>query len=98
MANPLHWLGKSLDHHAVSGMTALRNVSAIVRGPLLKSRAHAAGTAAGPAGKDIMHPTFVKLFIEPDADDLLAEEEIRRRRAGRSLARPGGRSRAGRLP
>jgi len=28
-----------------------------------------------------MHPTFVKLFIETDADDLLAEEEDRRRRA-----------------
>ena len=31
-----------------------------------------------------MHPTFVKLFIDPDPGDLLAEEEIRRRRAGRS--------------
>jgi hypothetical protein len=31
-----------------------------------------------------MHPTFVKLFIETDADDLLAEEEDRRRRARRS--------------
>ena len=28
-----------------------------------------------------MHPTFVKLFIETDADDLLAEEEAKRRRA-----------------
>jgi hypothetical protein len=28
-----------------------------------------------------MHPTFVKLFIETDADDLLDEEEARRRRA-----------------
>ncbi len=28
-----------------------------------------------------MHPTFVKLFIEADADDLLAEEEDRRRRS-----------------
>ena len=28
-----------------------------------------------------MHPMFVKLFIETDADDLLAEEEAERRRA-----------------
>src|SRR5262249_28139339 len=39
-------------------------------------------------GRDIMHPMFVKLFIETDADDLLAEED-RRRRARRSRrARP----------
>ena len=31
-----------------------------------------------------MHPTFVKLFIETDADDLLADEGARRRRARRS--------------
>ncbi len=31
-----------------------------------------------------MHPMFVKLFIETDADDLLAEEEAKRRRARRS--------------
>ena len=31
-----------------------------------------------------MHPMFVKLFIEPDADDLLAEEEDRRRSARRA--------------
>jgi hypothetical protein len=31
-----------------------------------------------------MHPMFVKLFIEPDADDLLAEEEAKRRRVRRS--------------
>jgi hypothetical protein len=28
-----------------------------------------------------MHPMFVKLFLDPDADDLLADEEDRRRRA-----------------
>ena len=28
-----------------------------------------------------MHPMFVKLFLEPDADDLLADEEERRRHA-----------------
>jgi hypothetical protein len=28
-----------------------------------------------------MHPMFVKLFLEDDADDLLADEEERRRRA-----------------
>ena len=27
-----------------------------------------------------MHPMFVKLFFESDADDLLAEEEVKRRR------------------
>lgn len=31
-----------------------------------------------------MHPMFVKLFIETDADDLLAEDEAKRRRARRS--------------
>jgi hypothetical protein len=28
-----------------------------------------------------MHPMFVKLFLEPDADDLLADEEEKRRHA-----------------
>jgi len=28
-----------------------------------------------------MHPMFVKLFLDPDADDLLADEEERQRRA-----------------
>jgi hypothetical protein len=37
-----------------------------------------------PRGRGIMHPTFVKLFLETDADDLLAEEEVKRRRARRS--------------
>ena len=37
-----------------------------------------------PRGRGIMHPMFVKLFIEADADDLLAEEEVKRRRARRS--------------
>jgi hypothetical protein len=32
-----------------------------------------------------MHPMFVKLFLEADPDDLLADEEQRRRRA--NLAR-----------
>ena len=31
-----------------------------------------------------MHPMFVELFIETDADDLVAEEEVKRRRARRS--------------
>ena len=32
-----------------------------------------------------MHPMFVKLFLEPDANDLLAdEEEKKRRRAARA--------------
>jgi hypothetical protein len=50
-----------------------------------------------------MHPMFVTLFLETDADDLLAEEEARRRgrraRAGRSAtaARAAARDR-GRRP
>jgi hypothetical protein len=46
-----------------------------------------------------MHPMFVKLFIETDADELLAEED-RRRRARRSrragsamIVRPAARDR-----
>jgi len=31
-----------------------------------------------------MHPMFVKLFLEDGADDVLAEEEDRRRSANRS--------------
>ena len=38
-----------------------------------------------------MHPMFVKLFLENDADDVLAEEEDRRRAANR--ARRSGRAR-----
>jgi hypothetical protein len=34
----------------------------------------------GPA----MHPMFVKLFLENDADDVLAEEKDRRRTANRA--------------
>jgi len=34
--------------------------------------------------EDIMHPMFVMLFLEPDADDLLADEEAKRRRATRA--------------
>jgi hypothetical protein len=35
-------------------------------------------------GRGIMHPMFVKLFLEPDADDLQAEEEALRRSARRA--------------
>jgi hypothetical protein len=31
--------------------------------------------------RNIMHPMFVTLFIETDADDLLTEEQDRKRRA-----------------
>jgi hypothetical protein len=41
----------------------------------------------------IMHPVFVTLFIETDTDDLLAEEQDRKRRA--HAARRG---RAARIP
>jgi hypothetical protein len=34
-----------------------------------------------------MHPMFVKLFLENDADDLLAEDEDRRRAANRARRR-----------
>src|SRR4029077_18069873 len=37
--------------------------------------------STGRAEEDVMHPMFVKLFLEPDADDLLADEEERRRHA-----------------
>ena len=39
-----------------------------------------------------MHPLFVKLFIETDADDLLSEEQDRKRRA--RAARRGRSARA----
>ncbi len=31
-----------------------------------------------------MHPMFVKLFIEPDTDDLLTEDEDKKRRVRRA--------------
>jgi hypothetical protein len=31
-----------------------------------------------------MHPMFVKLFIEPDSDDLLAADEDKKRRVRRA--------------
>jgi hypothetical protein len=31
--------------------------------------------------RNIMHPMFVTLFLETDADDLLSEEQDRKRRA-----------------
>ena len=31
-----------------------------------------------------MHPMFVKLYLENDADDMLAEDESRRRAANRA--------------
>jgi hypothetical protein len=34
-----------------------------------------------------MHPLFVKLFLEADADDLVAEEEDKRRASNRSRRR-----------
>ena len=42
-----------------------------------------------------MHPLFVTLFIETDADDLLAEEQDRKRRA--RAARRGRSARASRV-
>ena len=40
-----------------------------------------------------MHPMFVKLFIETDADDLLAEEEEEEEEVKRCRARRSGRNR-----
>jgi hypothetical protein len=40
-----------------------------------------------------MHPMFVKLFLENDADDVLAEEEDQRRAANRARRVLGSRSR-----
>src|SRR6266516_3077185 len=48
-----------------------------------KQRTGNSGPPAEPR-RDIMHPMFVKLFLEPDADDLLADEEDKRRRAARA--------------
>ena len=49
-----------------------------------------------------MHPMFVELFIETDADDLLAREEDKRRRSRRAkrsqsrmVTRVNARSRSG---
>jgi len=45
--------------------------------------------------RTIMHPLFVTLFIETDADDLLAEEQDRKRRA--RAVRRGRSARASRV-
>ena len=48
-----------------------------------------AGTRdAVAAREDIMHPMFVKLFIEIDDDDLLSEQDRRRRARRYRRARP----------
>lgn len=39
---------------------------------------------SGRSEEDNMHPMFVKLFLEADTDDLLAEEEDKRHRANRA--------------
>ena len=49
-----------------------------------------AATGAPPRfGEDVMHPMFVQLFLEPDADDRLAGEKKRcaARRARRNRSR-----------
>jgi hypothetical protein len=42
-----------------------------------------------------MHPMFVKLYLENDADDVLAEEEGRRRVKARFRSRRAGLLRTG---
>jgi hypothetical protein len=37
--------------------------------------------STGGAEEDVMHPMFVKLYLEPEADDLLADEQEKRRSA-----------------
>ena len=37
-----------------------------------------------PCEEDEMHPMFVELYLESNADDVLAEEENRRRTANRT--------------
>jgi hypothetical protein len=56
--------------------------------PGLSSSGPPARDAAAGTGGDIMHPMFVKLFIETDPDDLLAEEDRRRRARPSRRARP----------
>ena len=51
-----------------------------MRCPPLSKGAVRSGHRRQPRGRGIMHPMFVKLFFESDADDLLAEEEVKRRR------------------
>jgi hypothetical protein len=45
--------------------------------------------------RTVMHPMFVTLFIETDADDLLAEEQDKKRRA--RAVRRGRSARASRV-
>jgi hypothetical protein len=44
--------------------------------------------AAADPRRDIMHPMFKELFIETDADELLAEEDRQRRVRRSRRARP----------
>jgi hypothetical protein len=41
-------------------------------------------SGSGRGEESIMHPMFVKLFLQASEDDLLAEEEDRRRAANRT--------------
>jgi hypothetical protein len=55
-----------------------------------------AGRPAGPgvgAERNSMDPMFIELFIETDADDLLAKEDRRRRMRRSRRARPATRNR-----
>jgi len=47
--------------------------------PGLSNTLHVPEDAAVCLRRDIMHPMFIELFIEPDADDLVAEQDRRRR-------------------
>ena len=54
---------------------------AVTHGPLpgLSTNAPPTSGAVGSPGRDTMHPLFKELFIQTDADDLLAEKDRRRR-------------------
>ena len=53
-----------------------------VLGP--RATARIATSALPDAPRPAMHPMFVTLFLENDADDVLGEEEDRRRAANRA--------------
>jgi len=63
---------------------------AVTNGPIpgtQRQRPRDEGRSRGP-GRDIMHPMFVKLFIEIDADDLPPEEDWPHRARRSRRARP----------
>jgi hypothetical protein len=66
-----------------SATPQLRVLGAVRAGPVstgqIRSLIRCVQQSAADGREGIMHPMFVKLFIETDDDDLLATEEARRR-------------------